>query len=296
VLETIETAYAGAAVGQTFSGARTIDAVVLLPDSVRQQPAALGGLIIAGTSGPVPLGQVADIHLGQNRYSIEHDGGQRRVSVTFNVEGHALQTVVEQARQKIAQTVRLPTGVFIEFTGAAAAERQTRNELLLYSALALVLIVMILFMALRWRANTWLVMVNLPFSVVGSVFVIAVTGIGISLGSVVGLVTVFGVSARNAILQLAHYEHLVEEEGAPWNRETVLRGAHERLIPILMTAAVTALGLAPLAIGINHPGQEIEGPMALTVLGGLVSSTLLNLLVLPALAQRFGRRTTMMPG
>jgi Cu/Ag efflux pump CusA len=102
------------------------------------------------------------------------------------------------------------------------------------------------------------------------------------------LVTVFGISARNAILLLAHYEHLVETEGAPWNAETILRGAQERLVPILMTAAVTALALMPLAIGLNAPGQEIEGPMAVTVLGGLLSSTLLNLVVLPALAERFG--------
>jgi CzcA family heavy metal efflux pump len=289
VLDTIETAYAGATVGQTFRGIRTIDTVVLLPDILRHQPAQLGKLMIAGPFGPVPLSQVANLQLTQDRYSIEHDGGQRRVSVTFNVSGRTLRSVVQEARQKIAKAVVLPAGVFLEFTGAAAAEQQTRNELLLYSGLALALIVMILFMAFQWRANTWLVMVNLPFSLVGSVLAIAVAGIGISLGSVVGLVTVFGVSARNAILQLAHYEHLVEFEKSPWSMHTVVRGAHERLIPILMTAAVTALGLAPLAFGINHPGQEIEGPMALTVLGGLVSSTLLNLFVLPALSHRFSR-------
>jgi Cu/Ag efflux pump CusA len=111
----------------------------------------------------------------------------------------------------------------------------------------------------------------------------------------VGLVTVFGVSARNAILQLAHYEHLVEIEKVPWNTETVIRGANERLVPILMTAAVTALGLAPLAFGMKLPGQEIEGPMAVTVLGGLISSTLLNLVVLPALAERFGGRGRRQP-
>jgi Cu/Ag efflux pump CusA len=122
----------------------------------------------------------------------------------------------------------------------------------------------------------------------GSVFAIAITGIGLSLGSLVGLVTVFGVSARNAILQLAHYEHMVEVEGLEWSFATVLRGANERLIPILMTATVTALGLAPLAIGLRSPGQEIEAPMAITVLGGLVSSTLLNLLVLPVLVHRYG--------
>jgi CzcA family heavy metal efflux pump len=290
VLDTIETAYAGARVGQTFSGVRAVDTVVLLPDALRHDPQALGHLLINGPVGPIPLSQVAHVTVGQERFSIEHDGGQRRISVTFNAApGAVLQDVVGAARQAIARSGALPPGVFVEFTGTAAAEAQTRNELLLYSGLALVLIVVILSVSFRWRANSALVMVNLPFSLIGSVFVIAVTGVGLSLGTVVGLVTVFGVSARNAILQLAHYEHLVEVEGAPWDVATIARGANERLIPILMTAAVTALGLAPLALGLHESGQEIEGPMAVTVLGGLVSSTLLNLMVLPALAQRYSR-------
>jgi CzcA family heavy metal efflux pump len=289
VLDAIETAYAGAKVGQTFHGTRTVDVAVLLPAPLRHRPDSLARLMIATPMGPVPLAQVAELRMTQDRYSIEHDGGQRRVSVTFNVGSGALQSVVAEAQRTIARSVLLPAGVFLEFTGAAEAERQTRNELLLYSGLALALIVMILFVSFHWQANSWLVLANLPFSLIGSVFAIAVTGIGISLGTVVGLVTVFGVSARNAILQLAHYEHLVEVEGNPWSLDLVLRGANERLVPILMTAAVTALGLAPLAVGLHRPGQEIEGPMAVTVLGGLLSSTLLNLLVLPALAQRFVR-------
>ncbi len=289
VLDTIEAAYAGAKVGQTFNGTRTVDVVLMLPDSVRHAPAQLRSLMIASPFGPVPLSQVARVDVAQDRYSIEHDGGQRVVAVTFNVGAGSLQSVVENARQAISKSVALPAGVFVEFTGAAAAELKTRNELVLYSGLALALIVMILFMSFHWRANSWLVLANLPFSLIGSVIAIWVTGLGISLGTVVGLVTVFGVSARNAILQLAHYEHLVEVEGHAWNLQLVVRGANERLVPILMTAAVTALGLAPLAWGLNQPGQEIEGPMAVTVLGGLISSTLLNLLVLPALTQRFVR-------
>jgi Cu/Ag efflux pump CusA len=290
VLDAVAASYAGDMVGQSFEGIRAVDTVVILPTAQRNRIEELQRLMITGPYGPVPLKQVAEVRLAQDRYSIEHDGGQRRVSVTFNVQGRPLQAVVDEAKAKIASTVTLPEGVYLQFTGAAEAERQTRNELLLYSALGLALIVLILVAAFQWRSNAWLVMANLPFSLIGSVLAIAVTGIGLSLGAIVGLVTVFGVSARNSILQLAHYEHLVEVEGLPWSAETVVLGANERLIPILMTAAVTALGLAPLAFGLHEPGQEIQGPMAVTVLGGLFSSTLLNLLVLPALALRFSRK------
>jgi CzcA family heavy metal efflux pump len=288
VLDAVESAYSGAIVGQTFSGARTVSVVLRLPDDLRRRPEDLGRLLIGGPYGPVPLSQVARLELSDQRYSIEHDGGQRRIAVTFNVQGRSLQAAVTEARQRITQAVRLPAGSFVEFTGAAAAERQTRVELLTYSGGALLLIILILLMSLRWPANGWLVMANLPFSLLGGVFAIALMGIGLSLGSLVGLVTVFGISARNAILQLGHYEHMVGHEGAPWNLSTVLRGANERLVPILMTATVTALGLIPLATGLHDPGQEIEAPMAIAVLGGLVSSTLLNLLVLPVLVHRFG--------
>ena len=288
VLESIESAYSGAVVGQTYSGVRSIPVVLRLPDAVRNEPTQVGNLLIPGAYGPVPLARVARVELSEDRYNIQHDGGQRRVSVTFNVQGRALQDAVTEARQRIAHSVTLPAGTFLEFTGAAAAEQQTRLELLVYSGGALVLIIMILLVCLRWRASGWLVMANLPFSLLGSVLLIAATGIGLSLGSLVGLVTVFGISARNAILQLAHYEHMVGHEGQPWDFALVLRGANERLVPILMTATVTALGLAPLAAGLHSPGQEIEAPMAITVLGGLASSTVLNLIVLPVLVYRCG--------
>jgi Cu/Ag efflux pump CusA len=274
-------------VGQTYAGIRAVNVTLLLPESARNRPELLSALMIASPFGPVPLSQVARIVPTQTRYMVAHDGGQRFVSITFNVVGRGLQATVDDAKARV-DALKLPPGVYAEFSGAAAAQTASRNQLLLYTAFALVLIGMILFISFHWRANTWLVLVNLPFSLIGSVAAIVLMGSGLSVGAMVGLVTVFGVSARNAILLLAHYEHLVEVEGAPWNADTVLRGAQERLVPILMTAAVTALGLMPLAIGLHQPGQEIEGPMAVTVLGGLISSTLLNLVVLPALAERFG--------
>ncbi|HTC84957.1 MAG TPA: efflux RND transporter permease subunit [Rhizomicrobium sp.] len=287
VLDAVQTEYAGATVGQTYAGTRIVDVNLLLPEGARNRPELLSSLTVASPFGPVPLSQVARIAPTETRFKITHDGGLRFVSLTFNVVGRGLQATEQDAQARVA-ALKLPQGVYVQFTGAAAEQRAAQTQTLLYTAFAVALIGMILFICFRWRVNTWLVLANLPFSLIGAVAGIALIGGGLSVGSMVGLVTVFGVSARNAILLLAHYEHLVEAEGAPWGVETILRGAQERLVPILMTAAVTALGLLPLAIGMHQPGQEIEGPMAVTVLGGLISSTLLNLVVLPALAERFG--------
>ena len=289
VLDAIEADYAGLKVGQTYAGTRSVDVTLLLPEQARRRPEELSKLMIDGPLGAVPLSQVASIAPSDGRYSIRHDGGQRLVSVTFNVTGRSLQGTVADAKAAIQSHVKLPPGVYLDFAGAAAAEQAARTELILYSAMALALIVLVLFMCFRWPMHAWLVLANLPFSLIGGILAIAATGIGLSLGALVGLVTVFGISARNAILLLAHYEELVLVEECPWDIATVLRGAQERLIPILMTAAVTALGLLPLALGLAKPGHEIEGPMAVTVLGGLLTSTFLNLIFLPVMARRWSR-------
>ena len=200
-----------------------------------------------------------------------------------------INSVVDEARAKILSTISLPPGSHIEFGGTAEAQAQSRRDLLVNSALAGIAIVLLLSIVLGNVRNLTLVLLNLPFALVGGVLALFITGGELSVGSMVGFVTLFGITLRNSIMMISHFDHLVISENMSWGLETAIRGASERLAPILMTALVTAFGLLPLAIGSGDPGREIEGPMALVILGGLLTSTALNLLVLPTLAVRYGR-------
>ena len=187
-------------------------------------------------------------------------------------------------------------GVYLEFAGAAETQRTVMRELLLRATIAAAGILLLLSVVLVHWQNLLVILVNLPFALAGGVLALWVTTIfgdstegALTMGALVGFVTLFGVTTRNAIMLLSHCEHLVTEDGLPWNLATATRAASERLVPILMTATVTALGLLPLALKSGEAGCEIEGPMALVILGGLVTSTTLNLLVLPTLALRFGK-------
>jgi len=160
---------------------------------------------------------------------------------------------------------------------------------LLNSTLAVLGIALLLVATFRAWRSVVLILVNVPFALVGGVIAVALTSSSLSIGTLVGFVTLFGISARNAIMLVAHYDHLMAEEGKAWSLQLALRGARERLTPILMTALVTALGLLPLAMGSGEAGREIEGPMAVVILGGLISSTVLNLWILPVIAARYLR-------
>jgi Cu/Ag efflux pump CusA len=210
-------------------------------------------------------------------------------TVTCNVTGRDVNSFAAEAEKRVRSSVRMPPGEYVQFSGTAKAQAESRNTLLLHSILAFAGIVLLLSIVLGHMRNVLLVLLNLPFALVGGVLVLFASGGWMTLGSMIGLVTLFGITLRNSIMLITHYEHLVAQEGMSWGLEAAMRGASERLAPILMTALVTGLGLLPLAIGSGTPGREIEGPMAIIILGGLISSTALNLLVLPALALRFGR-------
>ena len=203
-------------------------------------------------------------------------------------------TFVEEAKKAVLAKVNFPSGSYLEFGGEAEAAAAAQKQLFLHSAIAAVGILLLLTIVFRTWRNLLLVLVNVPFALVGGVLFLFLMQLmegegALSIGALVGFVTLFGITMRNSIMMISHFEHLVQEEGMTWGKETALRGASERLVPILMTAIVTALGLLPLAIGAGEAGREIEGPMAIVILGGLITSTLLNLLVLPTLAVRFGR-------
>jgi CzcA family heavy metal efflux pump len=290
VLDTIHTAYAGETVGQAYRGNQVFDVLLILAARDRRSVSDIERLTLRAPDGTlVPLGQLADIYESSGRSQIQHQGGLRVASVTFNVAGAAASAVARAARRRIATQVRLPPGTYIQFAGSAEEQVRAQRNLILDGAMAAVGIVILLSIVTgNWR-NLLLVLANLPFALVGGVLAVFGTGGLLTLGSMVGFVTVFGITVRNSILMIAHYEHLVTVEHMPWDAATAICGAADRLPPILMTSLVTGLGLLPLAIGSGAAGREIEGPMAVVILGGLLTSLALNLLVLPTLALRFGR-------
>jgi CzcA family heavy metal efflux pump len=290
VLEAVQAAYEGVQVGQVFRDGKVTDLVVVLDPGQRNRVGGLGDLPLRNPDGRLlRLADVADIEVGGGRYKILHAEGRRLQTVTADVEGRDLAAFERDARARIAAAVPFAEGNFVTYTGTAREQAQARTDLLVHSALAGVGIFLLLYIAFNNLHNLLITFVNLPFALIGGVLAVYLSGGWVSLGSMVGFVTLFGITLRNSIMLVSHYQHLVEVEGLPWNAETALRGAGERLPSILMTALVTALGLMPLALGSGEPGREIEGPMATIIVGGLTTSTLLNLLVLPAILLHFGR-------
>jgi CzcA family heavy metal efflux pump len=290
VLEAVQSAFQGTTVAEVYEGNRVFDVVVVLDPAQRRDPESIGALTLRSADGVrLPLRELAEIYPSAGRTSIVHEGARRRQQVTCNVAGRDVGSFLAELKAKLTEQVELPAGVYAAFGGSAALQARARRELLVHSALAGAGIVLLLALVFPSPRSLGLILANLPFALVGGVLAVFASGGLLSMGTLVGFVTLFGITLRNSIMLISHYEHLVRVERLPWNLDTAMRGASERLLPILMTALVTALGLLPLAIRLGEAGHEIEGPMAVVILGGLVSSTLLNLLVLPTLALRWGR-------
>ena len=287
-IDAVRTAYQGSPAGQVYDGNRVFNLTVTLAPNERHVT-DVTRLPLRNAAGLiVRLGELADIRQTAGRYAVLHDGAQRVQTITVNVVGRNVNDFVAAADRAIRTQVKLPPGGYVQFRGTAEEQARSQRDLLVHALLAGIAVILFLSMIVKSGRNLALLLVNLPFALVGGVLAALAAG-GLTLGALVGFVTLFGITLRNGMMLLAHWEHLVYVEGVAWGPETARRGALERLTPILMTALVTALGLLPLALGAGAPGREIEGPMAIVILGGLATSTLLNLLALPALALRHGR-------
>ena len=290
VLDAVQTAYEGDNAAQIYENARVVAIAVTTPPASRQDPEAVGDLLLRGANGAItPLNHVARVYLADGRTSISHEGGLRRQVVTANPAPKDVQAVTKAAEQAIAAKVKLPPGAYVAYAGSAAGARAAQTELAFNVLLAAGGVVALLLLAFGSGRSVGLILGSAPFALVGGVIAVALTGASLSLGSLVGFVTLFGIAARNAILLVSHTDHLIAAEGQDWSLATVIRATRERVTPILMTALVTALGLLPLAIQTGQAGREIQGPMAIVILGGLVTSTAMSLFLLPSLVWRFGR-------
>ncbi len=292
VIQTIQTAYKSYITGKNIHGNRIYNVAVALAPELKTHPETISNLPVRTEDGGlVKLSQVADIRHLEGRYNILHQGAQRKQTITSNITGRDMNSFMQELKSRVLNEIPFTADNYPEFTGASIEQAQAKENLILQSLLAGTGVLVFIYIAIGNVRHVWLTLANLPFSLIGGIAAVVMTGATLSIGSIVGFVTLFGITVRNSIMLLSHYQHLVEVEHKPWNLETVILGAQERLPSILMTALVTALAMLPIAIDSDNPGREIMGPMAAIIIGGLASSTVLNLLLLPSMLLRYGKFT-----
>jgi CzcA family heavy metal efflux pump len=289
VLETAQIAFNGEHLSQVIEGQKSFDLFLWFDDASRKDTQSMRGVLVDGHNGvKVPLSQVAEVGIENRPYFINRERVQRRIVVQANVAGRDLGSVIAEAQDKIAKQVNLPAGYFVEYGGQFESQQEATRILMSYGAVAVVVIFLLLFKAFNSARASFLVMANLPLALIGGVLTIFVTGGIMSIPSLIGLISVFGIAARNGIILVTHYRHL-RAEGLS-REEAVIEGSKERLAPVLMTAAAAAFGLLPLLFG-DLAGKELERPMAQVILGGLFTSTFLNMIVVPVLYLKYGWET-----
>ncbi len=290
VAETVQTAFAGKEVSQILEGQVSFPLVVRYQTGPIEQIKQIRDTLIDSPSGPrVPLGSIADIREDRAPNFITREGVQRKIVVQCNVAGRDLRSVVTDIQKQIATGVSLPQGYHVEYGGQFESEASASNRLLLLSGLVIVGIVLILTTAFKSFQDALVIMLNLPLALVGGVAGVFLSGGILSVASIIGFITLFGIATRNGIMLVSHVRHLMEVEGETDLRRAILRGAAERVSPILMTALAAGLALIPVAMGAGKPGSEIQSPMAMVILSGLFTSTLLNMIVIPSVLSRVGR-------
>jgi CzcA family heavy metal efflux pump len=286
--EAVEIAFNGEAVSQVLEDQRTYDVLVRLDSSARQSIETIGRTLIdTPTGAKVPISQVAEVRPDQGPNTINRENVQRRIIIQANVADRDLGSVINDVRAAISRKVALPQGYFLQYGGQFESQEKASRQITLLSIVAIGGIFLLLYIALKTTRAALLVMANLPLALIGGVVMVFFSGGTLSVASLIGFITLFGIATRNGIMLISHYRHLMEEEGVSF-RDAIAQGSMERLSPILMTALVTGVGLIPLALGAGEPGREIQQPMAVVILGGIITSTFLNMIVIPALYLKYG--------
>ena len=283
----VDVAFAGETVSQIVEGDRVFDVLVRYDEEHRGSIQAVKNAeLTLGDGTVVPLSELASIKSRSGPNTISRENVQRKIVVSANVAGRDLRSTVNAIRASISEHVNFPQGYFVEYGGQFESQAEATRTISLLSIVAILLIYLLLYLEFSSLKTALLVMVNLPFALIGGIVIVWFTSGIVSIASLVGFITLFGIATRNGILIVSHYQYLRWEEGKSFV-EAIRQGAMERLNPILMTALTAGLALIPLALAVGEPGNEIQSPMAQVILGGLISSTLLNMIVIPALLAQF---------
>ncbi|HMF97720.1 MAG TPA: efflux RND transporter permease subunit [Vicinamibacterales bacterium] len=288
--EAIETAFAGATVGRIFDRGTAFDLVVKFDASNSVDFERISDLPIdTPAAGQVPIRLLADVRREEGPNMILRENVQRRIVISCNVAGHDLGSVIDDIRGSIARSAPMPVGYRVEYGGQFESQQSASRRLGVLFVAVIAGLFMLLVLAFGRARDAVIVMVNLPLALIGGVAGVFLAGGVLSVASMIGFITLFGIATRNGIMLVSHIRHLMTDEGVTDFREAIERGAHERLVPILMTAMAAGLALIPLAFGGGKTGSEIQTPMAIVILCGLVTSTLLNMIVVPTLYLRYGQ-------
>ena len=275
----VNVALAGLPVSQVNSGNLPYDITLRIPSESRNSIDMLSDLMIDSKSGPIPLSSVAEIVSSSGPSTVNRENVSRRLVVSSNVSGRDLGSAVKEIRENIAANVNLPEGYSIQYGGQFESEEAASRTLMLTSIGAVVLIFFLLYAEFQSVIQSILILINMPLAMIGGVMMLWITGSDLNIPAIIGFISLLGIATRNGMLLMSHYNHLVHE-GIPL-QERVIQGSVDRLNPILMTGLSSAMALVPLALRATSPGNEIQAPMALVILGGLITSTLLNIFILP---------------
>jgi HME family heavy-metal exporter len=275
-------------VGQVVEGSRRFDVVLRLADADRNA-LGLASLLVEAPGGRIPLSRIAEIQDTDGPNQVARENGQRRIAILANSDGSDMAAIVRAIRAVLAD-IPLPQGYHSRLEGQFQAQEEATRRIAALSLVSLALIFLVIYSRYQSAALTLMVMGNVPLALVGGVAALWLTGQVLSVASLVGFVTLAGISARNGILKVSHYINLVAHEGEVFGQAMIVRGSLERLTPVLMTALVAAFGLVPLLVAGGEPGKEILYPVAVVIFGGLVSSTLLDTILTPVMFHLWGRR------